>query len=69
MPLETDEVKMIKKELQHIRDTANRLLDHLEPKPLNVLVNGEGGELIRILLIATISLFLFFALKIKNMLL
>ncbi|XP_076317405.1 protein TFG-like isoform X1 [Tachypleus tridentatus] len=30
-PLETDELKHIRKELQQIRDKVNQLLDHLEP--------------------------------------
>ena len=32
-PLETDQVKHIKNELQTVRDTVNRLLDRLEPQP------------------------------------
>ncbi|XP_046560168.1 protein TFG-like isoform X2 [Haliotis rubra] len=32
-PLETDEVKLLRKELQQIRDRVNRILDRLEPTP------------------------------------
>ena len=40
-PLQTNEVKHIKKELRHIRDTCNRLLDKLderEPQPTSEAV-------------------------------
>ena len=46
-PLEGDDVKHIRKELQGIRDRVNMLLDSLEPPPAPAVQNGEidKGEL------------------------
>ncbi|OWF53662.1 protein TFG-like [Mizuhopecten yessoensis] len=41
-PLETEEVKLIKKELQLVRDTVNHLLDRLEPQG-EITSSGEAN--------------------------
>lgn len=47
-PLESEDVKFIRHELQHIRDRVNHLLDRLEPGPpsgVESIINGEDrGE-------------------------
>jgi len=44
-PLESEDVKLIRHELQHIRDRVNHLLDKLEPSlpsGVEAVINGEG---------------------------
>lgn len=42
-PLESDDIKNIKKELQHIRDTVNHLLDSLEPSAVSEITSSADN--------------------------
>ena len=44
MPLESDQVRHIRSELQHVRDRVNYLLDKLEPEAPPVLVDSSQAS-------------------------